>query len=328
MLEISISSEAQFGMNWPRWQTLTAMVEGLGFAGLYRSDHFTIQAAPPDEDALETIISLAYVADHTQRVRFGTLVAPVSMRDPVMLARQASALDDLSGGRMVLGVGAGWNEREHRLFGYPLGDKATRFARYEEGLEVISRLLRSDERVNFHGKFFHLEDAMLLPRPARPGGPRLLVGGSGPQRTLPLAARFADVWNGDNLGPDGFRDRSARLDDLAHKAGRPPEAIKRTNTLFIVCGRDEAEYGRRVAGFRRFVPEFAHAAQADILRTLRNEWNALIGPPAEVVEQIKLLEAAGVQELMLHWVDTNNQEGLELLAEQVLPHFHSPRPSQ
>lgn len=321
MIEISISSEAQFGMTWPRWQTLTAMVENLGFAALYRSDHFTIQAAPPDEASLETIISLAYVADHTQRVRFGTLVAPVSMRDPVMLARQAGALDDLSGGRMVLGVGAGWNEREHRLFGYPLGDKVTRFARYEEGLEVISRLLRSEERVSFQGKFFHLEEAMLLPRPTRPGGPRLLIGGSGPQRTLPLAARFADIWNGDSLGPDGFRERNARLDELAHKAGRAPEAIKRTNAIFIVCGRDEAEYERRLAGFRRFVPDFAQAAQADIMRTLRSDWHALVGRPAEVVEQIKALEAAGVQELMLHWVDTDNQEGLELLAEQVLPHI-------
>jgi len=319
MIEISISSEAQFGMTWPRWQTLTRMVEDLGFAALYRADHFTIQDAPPDQDALETMISLAYVADHTRRVRLGTLVAPVSMRDPVMLARQASAIDDLSGGRMVLGLGAGWNEREHRLFGYPLGDTATRFARFEEGLEVVSRLLRSPDRVSFEGRFFRLEDAMLLPRPARPGGPRLLIGGSGPKRTLPLAARFGDIWNGDSLSPDGFRERSQRLDDLLRAAGRKPGDVKRTNSVFVVCARDEGEFERRVAGFRGFVPEFAAAPQADILRDLREKWHALVGQPAEVVEQIRALAAAGVEELMLHWVDTDNQEGLELLAEEVLP---------
>src|SRR5258707_7098519 len=112
-------------------------------------------------------------------MHFGSLVAPLSMRDPVMLARQAAALDDLSHGRMVLGVGAGWNEREHAMFGYPLGDNATRFARLEEGLEVITRLLHTDERVSHNGRFYHLSEAMLLPRPARPGGPRLLIGCSG-----------------------------------------------------------------------------------------------------------------------------------------------------
>src|SRR5262249_34606485 len=158
-----------------------------------------------------------------------------------------------SGGRMVLGIGAGWNEREHQVFGYPLGDKSTRFARFEEGLEVITRLLRSDGPVTHKGGFFHLNEAQLLPRPARPGGPRILIGGSGPRRTLPLAARYADVWNGDGLSPAGFRERSLALDELLRAAGRQPSDVKRTNTLFVVCGRSAAENARRVAGFRKFV---------------------------------------------------------------------------
>jgi alkanesulfonate monooxygenase SsuD/methylene tetrahydromethanopterin reductase-like flavin-dependent oxidoreductase (luciferase family) len=319
MIEVSISSEAQFGVTWPIWQKLAATVEQLGFAGLYRSDHFTIYAQPPDDASLDTIVSLAWLADHSRRLRFGPLVAPVSMRDPVMLARQAAAMDDLSGGRMVLGIGAGWNEREHNVFGYPLGDKATRFARFEEGLEVITRLLRSDEPVTHHGRFFNLSAAQLLPRPARPGGPRILIGGSGPKRTLPLAARYADVWNGDGLSPEGFRERSLALDGLLQTAGRPPAGVKRTNSLFIVCGRDAAENARRVAGFRKFVTDFAYASDDEIRRTLRTGWNALVGTPAEVVDQIAAQAAAGVQELMLHWVDTDDTEGLHLLGEAVLP---------
>lgn len=320
-MEISISSEAQFGMTWPRWKALVAAVEAAGFAGLFRSDHFTIQSAPPDEDALETIISLAYVADHTQRVHFGPLVAPLSMRDPVMLARQAGALDDLSGGRMVLGIGAGWNEREHTMFGYPLGNNATRFARLEEGLEVITQLLRADGRVNFSGQFYHLNEALLLPRPTRPGGPRILIGGGGPKRTLPLVARYADIWNGDSLSPNGFRERSAMLDALVRAAGRELKAVKRTNSVFVLCGRNAAENERRAAGYRRFVDGFANAPLEEIRQTLRMQWNALVGEPAEVVDQMAALAEAGVEELMLHWVDNGDLEALDLFAEQVLPHF-------
>jgi alkanesulfonate monooxygenase SsuD/methylene tetrahydromethanopterin reductase-like flavin-dependent oxidoreductase (luciferase family) len=187
MIEVSISVEGQTGLTWPLWRRWVAMAEARGFSGLYRSDHFTMPD-PPDEDSLECIVSLAY-------------------RDPVMLARQAVALDDLSGGRMVLGVGTGWIEREHSLFGYELGDLQARFARLEEGLEVVTRLLKSDEAVSYEGQFYKLREAVLLPRPQREGGPPILIGGSGSERTPELAACFAGVWNGIFMGPDTFRER-------------------------------------------------------------------------------------------------------------------------
>src|SRR5207244_11726982 len=143
---------------------LVTEVEDLGFAGLFRSDHFT-NARPPDKDSLEMVVSLAYLADHTQHIHFGPLVAPISFRHPTLLARQAAALDDLTGGRMILGLGAGWQEREHRLFGHDLGDVPTRMARLKEGLEVITRLLHSDEPVTFEGHFSQLNGATLLPCP-------------------------------------------------------------------------------------------------------------------------------------------------------------------
>src|SRR2546422_7073613 len=201
MVALSIMIEAQDGLTWTRWKRLVAEVERLGFAGLFRSDHFT-NAEPPDKDSLEMVVSLTYLADHTQRIHFGPLVAPLSFRHPTLLARQAAALDDLSGGRMILGVGAGWQEREHQLFGHDLGDVPTRMARLEEGLEVITRLLRSDEPVTFGGRFFQYRGATLLPRPQRPGGPRILIGGNGIKRTLPLVVRYADIWNGSFLPPE------------------------------------------------------------------------------------------------------------------------------
>src|SRR5262245_16584656 len=117
MVAISIMIEGQDGLTWPRWQRLVAEAEDLGFAGLFRSDHFT-NAQPPDKGSLELIVALTYLADHSRRIDFGPLVAPLSFRNPTLLARQAAALDDLSGGRMILGLGAGWQEREHTLFGY------------------------------------------------------------------------------------------------------------------------------------------------------------------------------------------------------------------
>ena len=145
-MKISVTIEGMTGLTWPRWKRLTNAIEQLGFAAPVRSDHYTL-TAPPDLDSLEMVVSLTYLATHSQRVHFGSLVAPLSFRDPIMLARQAMAIDDLSGGRMILGVGAGWLEREHTMFGYNLGDVSTRLTRCEEGLEVITRLIRSGDPV-------------------------------------------------------------------------------------------------------------------------------------------------------------------------------------
>jgi alkanesulfonate monooxygenase SsuD/methylene tetrahydromethanopterin reductase-like flavin-dependent oxidoreductase (luciferase family) len=133
-MDISLMIEGQMGLTWPRWQRIIAEAEDLGFAGVFRSDHF-INPNPPDSESLEMIVSLTYLASHTTRVHFGPLVAPLSFRNPMLLARQAAALDDLSGGRMILGLGAGWQEREHEAFGFELGDVPTRIRRLSEGLE-------------------------------------------------------------------------------------------------------------------------------------------------------------------------------------------------
>src|SRR5689334_14266643 len=255
MVAISIQIEGQNGLTWPYWKRLVTEVEDLGFAGLFRSDHFT-NARPPDKDSLEMIVSLTYLADHTQRIHFGPLVAPISVRNPTLLARQAAALDDLSGGRMILGLGAGWQEREHHLFGHTLGDVPTRMARFEEGLEVITRLLHADGPVSYEGRFFQLRGATLLPRPQRPGGPDILIGGNGPKRTLPLAARHANIWNAVSLTPDAFREHSIILDKLLHTAGREPGEVRRTMMTGLFFGRDMDELDRRLSWYHDR-PEFA-----------------------------------------------------------------------
>jgi F420-dependent oxidoreductase-like protein len=300
-MDIAIMIEGQDGLNWPRWQRIGRAVEELGFAGLYRSDHFT-NAGPPDKDSLELWLSLAWLASHTQRIEFGPLVTPVSFRHPAFTARIGAQLDDLSGGRLTLGVGAGWQEREHTAFGFDLLSVAERMDRFEEGLEVMSRLLRSDAPVSYEGRFYRLHEAVLLPHPQRSGGPPILIGGNGPQRTLPLVARYADEWNAVYIPAARFVELNARLDSLLAEVGRPVNAVRRSLMTGLFFGRDEVELranlqGRDPGGLR--------------------ERGVIVGTPNAVQEQLEELAQAGVQRVMLQWLALDDLDGLEALAKAV-----------
>jgi alkanesulfonate monooxygenase SsuD/methylene tetrahydromethanopterin reductase-like flavin-dependent oxidoreductase (luciferase family) len=319
MIDLSIQVETFLGLSWPRWKRLVAEVERLGFYGLYVCDHFGLPhtlALP----SVEMTLALTYLADHSERVMFGSMVAPLSFRDPIMLARQAMALDDLSNGRMVLGVGAGWIESEHTTFGYDLGTRGTRLDRLAEGLEVITQLSRSVGPVSFDGRFYHLQDAQLGLRSPKPNGPVLMIGGAGPQRTLPLVARYADVWAPSRTPPERYRETSEQLDQLIRQAGRPTDAVRRADMDIVVCWRDEAELERRIAGARRLFPDLAELPPLDALDGLRTlvRGSLVAGTPEEVVVQLRTYEAAGLQELMIDWFDLDDIEGLQVLADEVL----------
>ena len=302
MLEIAIMIEGQNGLTWLHWQRIAAAVEDLGFAGLYRSDHFT-NADAPDKDSLECWTSLTWLASHTRRIEFGPLVSPVSFRSPALTARMAAAVDDLSGGRLTLGLGAGWQEREHHLFGFNLLDMKSRFTRFEEGLEVITRLLKSDQPVSFEGQYFQLREASQLPRPQRPGGPRILIGGNGEKRTLRLAARYADEWNAVFQTPAGFAHLSARLDEWLSDEVRSPEAVRRSMMTGIRFAQTRAGLETRLHG---------HSVEE-----LRGR-GLIVGVGEEILPQLAELEQAGVQRVMLQWMDLDDIDGLEALAKAVV----------
>ncbi len=303
-MDIALMVEGQNGLNWPLWQQMAELAEDLGFAGLYRSDHFT-NANPPDIDSLETWVSLTWLAGHTRRIEFGPLVSPVSFRHPAITARTAAAIDDLSGGRLTLGLGAGWQQREHEHFGFDLLNVKGRFARFEEGLEVITRLLHSDTPVNFSGKYYPLQDAILLPRPKRPGGPPILIGGNGAERTLPLVARFADEWNAVFARPEDFMRLNRRLDELLKERGRQPQSVKRSMMTGCYFGKDTAEVEQRC---RR------HGHSPEDLR----QNGILVGTGDEICQQLDELKNAGVQRVMLQWLDLSDAAGIKALAKAVL----------
>ena len=303
MIEVAIMVEGQEGVGWERWRRIARAVEDSGYAGLYRSDHLPNNRTGSYRDGLELWTSLTWLAENTERIEFGPLVSPVSSRHPVITAWQASAVDNLAGGRLRLGLGAGWQEWEHDTFGFELLDTEGRFARFQEGLEVVTRLLRSEESVSFEGEFYRLRDAMLMPRSPRPGGPPIVVGGNGVRRTLPLVARYADEWNGVLLTPDEFADLDGRLDELLQEAGREPERVRRTLMTRVVFGRTGADVDRKLNG------EARDQLPAAILA----------GTPNEIVERLGDLAEAGVERVMLQWLEVDDMDALEDMAHSILP---------
>jgi F420-dependent oxidoreductase-like protein len=310
MLDIAIMIEGQNGLNWQRWQAIAQAVEDLGYAGLYRSDHFT-NANPPDLDSLELWVSLTWLASHTRRIEFGPLVSPVSFRHPALTARMAAAVDDLSGGRLTLGLGAGWQGREHTKFGFDLLGVPERFKRFEEGLQVVTRLLHSDKPVDFQGDFFHLEQAMLLPRPTRSGGPPILIGGNGLRYTLPLAAHFADEWNGVFINASIYAQRNQQLNQLLVEHGRQAEAVKRSIMVGCVYGKDSTQVKHKVLQRSQ--------GKSNTQELLKN--GNVVGTASEIAAQLAQFQDAGARRVMLQWLDLDDLDGLEKMARVVLPQF-------
>lgn len=279
--------EGQDGVNWPRWQRIARTVEDSGYAGLYRSDHFT---NPDGEhlDALELWTALTWLAANTTRLSFGPVVSPVSFRDPRIMAWQAAAVHALAPGRLRLGLGAGWMVREHEEWGFDLLDLDARFQRFTEAIEVTTRLVRNEGPVSFTGDFYQLRDAELVPNPVSQGKLPIVIGGNGPRRTIPLAAKFADEWNGVGLNAEGYRERTAILDEHLRREGRQPGDVKRTLMTRVIFGRDEAQLAERLAG-----------EDADELRAA----GRIVGTAEQIPEQMRALEEAGVEGVMLQWLD-------------------------
>lgn len=314
MLQIGIMIEGQDGLNWARWKRILQSAEDFGYQCVFRSDHFT-NAGPPDKDSLELWVSLTYAASHTKRIEFGGLVSPTTFRHPAITVRMGAAVDDLSNGRLVLGLGAGWQEHEHQKFGIPFYDFPTRYEMLEDALEISARLLLSDGALSYDGKHFQLDDAILLPRPSRPGGPPILVGGNGRKRTLPLVAKYADEWNAIFLKLDAWKETNTYLDSLLSEHGREPSDIKRSMMAGTMLVGSEAELDSKLK---------ARSEQLgrEITRDLLKERGIIHGTTADFVDQLGALEEAGLQRIMLQWGDQDDIDGLERVAKDVLPKFH------
>jgi F420-dependent oxidoreductase-like protein len=308
--------EGQEGLTWERWRAIMRRTEELGYESLWRSDHFVSLMGRPDRDALETFTSLTLTAAETRRVRFGPLVAPITFRHPSLLARMAAAIDRLSGGRFVLGLGAGWNVPEHRAFGLPFPPVRERMDMLEEGIRVI-RALEGEGPASFAGKHYRLEEVQMHPKPVQRPLP-LLIGGAGERRTLRLVARYAQEWNLPGATPARVREKTEALERHCEQEKRDPATIARSVMAGFVVGEDDAAIARRLGALREVLPGLPALPDDDLRAGLRGRgW--LVGRPAAVVEQLGALARAGVDRVMLQHHNQDDHEVLELIAREVLP---------
>jgi alkanesulfonate monooxygenase SsuD/methylene tetrahydromethanopterin reductase-like flavin-dependent oxidoreductase (luciferase family) len=218
----------------------------------------------------------------------------------------AAAVDDLSEGRLVLGLGAGWQEREHQMFGFDLLPLKNRFDRFEEGVEVVRLLLQQTGPQSYMGKYYQLREAELLPKPHRPAGPPILIGGNGKGRTLLLAARAADEWNGIFMLPHQFRELDQLLDARVLAAGRKPAEVRRSLMTGLVFGAEDRSLKRNLA------------ARGNVSIIDLQQRGIIVGTPNAVIDQISALAQAGVQGIMLQWLDLDDLTGLEALGRSII----------
>lgn len=306
--------EGQEGLTWDRWFRIADQVESLGLDSLWRSDHFFSVMGETERSSLEAWVSLTALAQRTRRIRFGPLVSPMTFRHPALLARMAAAVDVLSGGRLTLGVGAGWNEAEHEAYGIPLPPLKERMDRLEEGIAVIRALWRGGP-VDVDGHYYSLRQATANPRPMQRPSLPLLIGGDGEVRLLRIVAQHADEWNSHAAGPDAYRAKRARLEEHCRAVGRDPDQIARSWMGSVMIGRDDRALDERARWFNAFLPTLRDVPVNRVGPALMAKGTWLWGTPDRIAEQLTAWTAAGVHRVMLQYYDLDDMDGLALLAE-------------
>lgn len=325
-MKVGIIVEGHEGLSWDTWRRLAAQTEALGFDSLWRSDHL-LSIVDEGREAHETWLALTVAALETQRLQIGSLVSPMTFRHPAMLAKLAASVDSLSQGRLVLGVGAGWNDREHRAHGLRFPPFRERLGRLQEGIEIILRL-QGDGPFSYRGQYYEVDAANPYPKPVQmqmqsPQGSNrlripLLIGGKGRERFLGIVARYADEWNMTTNSPSFYRERSERLEAQCRTVGRDPAAIRRSVAVGILIGRSQPELERRSVAMQRLIPQLADVSTAEVPEAARAiGW--VCGRPDEIVQRLRDLAAVGIDRVMLQHNDFDDESVLDLIAREVIP---------
>lgn len=303
-MDLRIFTEPQQGASYETLLRVARASEELGFDAFFRSDHYlrmgSADGLPGPTDAW---ITLAGLARETKRIRLGTLMTAGTFRLPGVLAIQVAQVDQMSGGRVELGLGAGWFEEEHKAYGIPF--PADRMARLEEQLAIVTGLWATEPGATFdyEGLHYQVENSPALPKPAQAKVP-VLIGGHGAKRTPRLAARYADEFNMPFASIADSERQFGRVREAAREAGRAPEDLVYSNALVVCVGKDDAEVARRAAAIGRDVDEL--------------KANGLAGSPAEVVEKLGAYGAIGSSRAYLQLLDLHDLDHLELISSQVL----------
>ncbi len=307
--------EGQEEVTWEQWLALAEACERAGLEGLFRSDHYLSVFGRDDRGSLDAWATLSGLAARTERIRLGTLVSPVTFRHPSELAKVVATVDHVSGGRVELGLGAGWNEAEHAAYGFPFPDVATRLEILAEQLEIVTRSW-TEESFSFRGRHYALEDCRALPKPLQRPRPPLIMGGAARPRSVALAVRFADEYNVVYATVDECRERRARVRAACEAAGRDPDTMRFSLMTGCVVGRDEDELRARLAR----VADVSGQPTGELDRLLadrRATW--VVGTVEQAAERLRELEAAGVERVFLQHLAHDDVDMVDLLATDVVP---------
>jgi F420-dependent oxidoreductase-like protein len=307
-MKLRIFTEPQQGASYQTLRSVALAAEELGFDAFFRSDHYMkmggVSGLPGPTEAWATLAALAV---ETSRIRLGTLVTPATFRLPGPLAITVAQVDQMSGGRVELGLGAGWYEAEHTAYGIPFPPLGERFDILAEQLEIITGLWATagSETFSFSGAHYKLSDSPALPKPAQRPGPPVILGGAGARRTPRLAARFAAEFN---LGFRSVQDSAAafaRVREACEAAGRQPTSMTYSVAQLVCCGKDEAEFRRRAAAIGREPAEIRE--------------HGLGGTPGEITDKIASFAEVGAERIYLQVFDLSDLDHLGLIGSDVLP---------
>ena len=287
--------------------------EALGFDTLWVNDHLLPSVGPPDGANLDGWTTLAAMATLTARVKIGALVTNNTFRYPAVLAKMATTVDHLSNGRLILGIGAGYLEREHQAYGITLPPIKERSERLEEALQVITKLWTAESPVSFKGHYYTLVDAPFMPKPLQRPHPPIMIGGIGEKRILPLVARYAQMWNIGNLAPDQIAAKNKVLEEYCRKIGRNCAEIERSYLTPLYIKADPAE----AQGFLEQVAKLRGLSVEQARKTI------LLGDPAAIRQQLQAYIDVGVTHFIiaLRRPGLYDREGLRLFAKEVMPAF-------
>jgi alkanesulfonate monooxygenase SsuD/methylene tetrahydromethanopterin reductase-like flavin-dependent oxidoreductase (luciferase family) len=287
-LKLGLLIESEEGVDWERWRTTCSAAERLGFESVWISDHLASPWAST-RHGLEPWVALSVAAAETQRVRLGPLVSPITFRQPAILARMAEALDSLSHGRFVIGLGLGWNADEHAQFGIPFPPLAERRRLLVSTIQVLGDV-RSP----------------------------LLIGGSGLRSTLPIVARYADQWNLTTASLEFYLERSQRLAELCAEIGRDPTSIRRSVAVGFLIGRNPDELRGRSQRIKELIPPLA-TVETDQVAAAAQAMGWVTGTPSDIIATLRPLSAAGVDLAILGHYDLDDVAALESIAADVMP---------
>jgi len=308
-IELRIFTEPQQGASYEDLLAVAQEAERLGFGAFFRSDHYLAMGGDGLPGPTDAWTTLAGIARETSTIRLGTLVTSATFRYPGPLAIQVAQVDQMSGGRVELGLGAGWFEAEHKAYGIPFPDTRTRFDRLEEQLAVVTGLWGSGGSFSFDGEHYQVSDSPGLPKPVQTsgvtGGVPIVIGGQGKTRTPALAAKYASEFNTPFASLEDAEAQFGRVVQAVEQAGRAASSLTLSSALVLCVGENEAEVDRRSAAIGR---------EKDELRQ-----NGVAGTVDEAVERIKAFEAIGASRVYLQVLDLHDLDHLRLVAERIVP---------